>query len=84
MITTTEDSIGKVPVFVVMNNRTLTVFGSQDFDSILASFDLKYMGFLKQVDDKGLCFGLYDEREKTRVIGLCIDQLSVNPTGGLV
>lgn len=40
----------KYPVRVVMNNRTISIFGNEDMDSVYKSFDLKSL-VLKKFED---------------------------------
>jgi hypothetical protein len=54
----------KYPVRVVLNNRTVSIFGNEDMDSVYKSYDLKTLVLKKLTDEESPnfreCFNLVD------------------------
>lgn len=68
------DSNPRFPIRVVLNNRTLSVFGTPTYDSVFISFDLKYVvlkGAPANEDPSG-CFVAQDSRDSAKTVTLCV------------
>lgn len=59
----------QLPVRVVMNNRTISVFQNEDYESVLISFDLQKTTFNKSPLES--CFILQDLHIKDKIAELC-------------
>jgi hypothetical protein len=62
-----------------MNNHTISVFGSGNYEAIYKSFDLKYLILKKHPDDEKACFVLVDERDSTnKRVPVCVNGANSN------
>ena len=66
----------QIPVRVVMNNKTFTIFGGESYDSQVKSFNLKDTDFKRSIKNRS-CFIL---RESKKTAELC--PFGFNPKGG--
>jgi len=57
----------KIPVRVVMNNRTISVFQDDDYSDMLKTFKLRSTSFLHS--EKFCCFGIRDNEKEIRLCG---------------
>ena len=57
----------KIPVRVVMNNRTITVFQDDDYSDMLKTFQLKSSYLMNS--EKFCCFGIRDNEKELRLCG---------------
>jgi hypothetical protein len=66
-----RDRVQKIqlPVRVVMNNRTISIFGNEDYESVILSFDLQRTTFHKSPHES--CFVLKDLEMKDKIAELC-------------
>lgn len=60
------------PVRVILNNRTLSVFSGNNFNTVYRSFDLSNMKMKKSKTDPMKCFVLLDSRDSGKKVTLCI------------
>ncbi len=59
----------EIPTRTVMNNRTITIFGGEDYSTMLEVFTLKYTKFLKS-KKRGNCFILTQDKKKVELCQL--------------
>jgi len=66
-------TIIRVPVRVVLNNKTISIYANNNMDSVYKSFFLEYM-VLKKVDSDHVnsCFKVQDTRDIDHTASLCI------------
>lgn len=60
------------PVRVILNNRTVSVFSGNNFDTIYRSFELSSLKMTKSKSDPVKCFVLHDFRDSGKKVTLCI------------
>jgi len=71
-------TVGKIPVRVVMNNQTLTVFGDDSYSNVIYSFKLEYSSF---GDNKFCCFNIRDSHKQLNLCGyesMCGNRITNN------
>jgi len=62
----------RLPTRVVLNNKTITIFQSDSYNSIYMSFELKNLDQIQlNPIDPGSCFILKDKRDNSKTITLC-------------
>jgi len=70
----------KYPVRVVLNNKTLSIFGAENIESVYKSFDLSSL-VLKKYDQPGQnqneCFNLVDQKDYKHKQTICVFPASV-------
>jgi len=64
--------VPKFPVRVVMNNKTISVFTTDDYKTIINSFDLDKLKYFPKTIDDGACMGLVDTRDESKSVSLCV------------
>jgi len=61
-----------------MNNKTITIFGNDNPDSIYKSFELKYLVLKKKPsDEQNSCFLLVDTRDADKKLPLCASSINL-------
>jgi len=67
----------KLPVRVVMNNQTFTIFGDDSYTNVIYSFKLEYTNIIR--DSKFCCFKIIDSHKQYSICGYdayCGDRLN--------
>jgi len=49
-----------------MNNKTISVFTSDNYGTIINSFDLDKLKYFPKTVDDGACMGLVDTRDESK------------------
>ncbi len=61
----------KIPSRVILNNRTITIFESGSYQSILKSFYLKDLIYYKEWEEDGNCIKLQDHSKQVIMCLMC-------------
>lgn len=61
-----------MPVRVVVNNNTLTVFYNVQYETIYQSYDLKFIDINKDEAKPDWCFKVSDSRNENKYVVLCV------------
>lgn len=60
------------PVRMVLNNKTLSIFSGENYNTVYRSYDLKYLKMTRNKIDPLKCFDLGDNRDAVKKSSVCI------------
>lgn len=57
---------------MVLNNKTISVFTGDSYDSVYKTFDLENLILREDAADKDKCFQIEDLRDDKKKVSLCV------------